>query len=627
MLTKIREKTQGIIATLILSFLTIPFILWGISSYFDSGSAVAVAEVNGVEIDQQQYHNALAQVPGLEQRPESRAIKEMILKNLIDQTLLVKEAEQRGYRLSDARLAETIRTLPYFHRDGKFEPEIYEAVLRQQGMRTSDFEARLRRDSVANQVQQGLSESAFVTEGDVASMVRLMRQERQVTHAVIQPDGFLPKVAVSAAEIEEHYQSNQDAFRTPEAVRVEYVTLSASEIAKQIQPTDTELHQAYETDVARYATPEKRRVSHILISVPANANDAIVKAAQARADDVAKQARAGANFATLATKYSDDKETGAKGGDLGEVARHMLPSAELETAVYGIKPKEIVGPIRSQFGFHVATVTALTPEQRRSFESAKHDLTEQVRKQKAEERFYELSERLRNLAYEHPDGVRSVAKELDLPLQTSDWFTRTGGAGVAAQPRVVTAAFESEVLSQVRNSDIIELKGNELLALHVIARRPSTVRPLTEVRATIERVLKEKHAREQAQAAAAEWIKKLEQGGTLAELARTTHATLQPSKTMTREQATGIDPRLLNAVFAAPRPQGKPVYGQVDLGSQGFVVYALEAVRDIEPSKVDVASKDKLRQQLLQRRGSDYYASYREGLRRDADVKIHANQL
>ena len=627
MLAKIREKTQGIIATLILCFVAIPFILWGIGSYFEGSSSVAVAEVNGMEISQQAYRERLEELRAADpKRADNRAMKELILDSLIDQTLLLAEAEDRGYRLSDARLAQTIRDIPYFQRDGRFEPALYESLLRRQGMRTGDFETRLRRDNVAAQVQRGLSDSAFVTEADVAAMVRLLRQERHVSYTLLQPEGFLSKVNVSAQEVEDHYKSNQDSYRTPEAVRVEHLTLTAADVAKDMQPTEEELRQAYSTEAARFVTPEKRRASHLLINLPAGAPEPAVQSAQARSADLAKQARAGGNFQALAKKHSDDKDSAVNGGDLGEIRRGTLPP-ELETAIFSLKPGEIAGPVRTQYGFHVVKLTSHTPEQRQSYESAKRELLEQVRKRKGEERFFELSERFRNLVYEHPEGLQTAAKQLGLTIQTGDWFTRSGGSGVASHPRVVTAAFEPDVLSQARNSDAIDVNPETIVSIHVVGHRPSTVKPLDEVRASIERTLKEQRAREQAKATADDWLTKLQQGTPLKELARQAGATLHASKALTREQTAGVDRRLAEAVFAAPRPQNSAVHGQVDLASQGTAVYALESVRDGDPATADTALKEKARRQLLQRRGADYYTSYRSGLRKSADVKINADQL
>lgn len=627
MLAKIREKTQGIIATLILAFVAIPFVLWGIGSYFGSSASEPVAKVNGVEIGQATYRQQLDDVQRANPRAgDSAVMKQLVLENLINQTLLASQAQESGYRVSDSQLAALIHGIPEFQRDGKFEPGLYRAVLNAQGMQPTDFEARLRRQGVVAQLPQGLSETAFVTDAEVDAVLRLLRQERRVSYAMVKADAFLPKVTVSVKDIEDYYQANQEAFRAPEAVRVEYVSLKAAEIAQQIEPTDEQLRQAYNAEAARYTTPAKRRISHILISLPSQPKAADVAAAKARAEALLKQIRAGADFAALAKKESSDAASAAKGGDLGEVTPGVLPP-ELEAAAAALKPGEVSEPVRTSFGFHLLKLTGFTPEQRKPFDAVKQELRELVRKRRGEERFYELAERFRNLAYEHPEGLSTLAQTLNLKIQKSDWFTRSGGPGIAQQPRVVSAAFQPEVLSGGSNSDAIDADADTLVALHVVDHRPSAIRPLAEVRADIESTLKQQRAREQAQAAVQKWVKELEGGKSIAALGREPGVTLHLAQTLTRDQPGKVDPTILEAAFSAPRPQAKPVVRQVALGGKGFAVFELESVKDGDPASADAALKAKVRDELKQHHSADYYASYRAGLRKSADVKINAEQL
>jgi peptidyl-prolyl cis-trans isomerase D len=624
MLLKIREKVQGIIAVTILVFMASLFVLWGIdvNSYID-GSNGPVAKVNGVKITQQEYRQALENVQqGDPRRTEAAGVKQMIVNNLIDQTLLIDEANDRGYRLSGGQLEQMIKDIPFFQRDGQYEPALYDAFLRRQNMRPGEFRQRLRENNITSQVQSGLAESVFVTDADVNAFVRLLQQQRRVSYAVVGLDTFLPKVNITAQDVEKYYEDNQETFRTPETVRIEYIVLSANDIAKQSAPTDADLREAYEAEAGRYATPAKRRLSHILVNVAPDAKDDALQAAKKRAEDLAKQAKAGGSFAALAQKNSDDKDSGAKGGDLGEVTPGLLPPS-IESAAQDLKLGEVAGPVRTQFGFHIVKLTGYTPGTSRSFEAVKRELAEQVKKRKGEERYYEVGEQLRNLVYEHPEGLATAAKELGLKIQTSDWFTQTGGNGIAANPRVATAAFEPEVLAQERNSDVIELDPVTVAALHVIERKPSAIRPLNDVRAGIERTLKEQRAKELARAEAEEWTKKLS-GSPAAEFGGALKA---QTKTVTRQAFAGIDPRLAEAIFAAPRPQqNKPTYGHVDLG-QGYAVYALESVTDVDPAKADADLKQRVRRELAQRRGAGYYSIYKDGLRRDADISINKDLL
>lgn len=629
MLSTIREKTQGIIATFILLLIVIPFALWGINSYFESGSKLNVATVNGNDISQLSYRRTLDQLRGRVAPAtfDSRQFKQTILDGLIDQTLLVQDAESQGYRVSNALLAQTIRALPYFQRDGRFDSAMYDAVLRNQGMTPQEFENRLREQSITGQIQAGLSDGAIVTDADVAQVARLLSQQREVAYAVISLEALMSRVTVKEKEIEKYYADHTELFQTPEQVRVDYLRLSAADLDRDYQPTEDDLKKAYSDEAARYVVPAVHRASHILISLPANASEAQAKAALAKIEDIAKQARAGADFATLAKKYSQDGATAAQGGDLGVVRAGVLPKP-LESAVFAMnKPGEISQPVRTSFGYHLVKLTAYTPEKRRPFAEVRKDLVQLVRQRKGEEKFFDASEKFRNLVYEQPDSLAPAAKALGLKIEKSDWFSHAGGSGIAANSKVVQAAFAPDVLSQARNSDAIDINDNTLVAVRVAERKPAARQPLNEVRAQIERALKQEQARQEALRLGDTWLSELRAGSALDALAKRSGLKYQPPKMLTRTQTAGVDPRIVEAAFRAPRPAGgKPVYDLVDLDGQGYAVFALKQV--VEPSgKIEDSAQKEARHILTSHRGADYYSDYRAGLRENAKIKIFSDQL
>jgi peptidyl-prolyl cis-trans isomerase D len=628
MLSTIREKTQGIFATIILVLVVVPFALWGINSYFGSGSKINVAKAGDIEISQVKYRRELDRLRGRVEPAtlDSPQFKQRILDNLIDRALLVHDAEAQGYRFDDARLAQTIRELPYFQRDGRFDSALYEATLRREGMNVHEFENGVREDILVTQVQSGLTESGFVTRSDVATLVRLLAQEREVAYVLISPDALMPQGSISGQELEQYYSSHTDLFQIPEQVRVEYLRFSAGELNTGSQPTDEELKKAYAEEAARYVIPEKRRASHILIALPTDATDAQAKETLTKIQDIAKQARAGADFATLAKKYSTDSVTSSHGGDLGEIRRGVMPK-ELEAAVFALKPGEISQPVRSTFGYHLIKLTALTPEKRKPFADVRKELIDIVRRRKGEEKYFELSEKFRNLVYEQPDSLAPAAKALGLTIQKSDWFTRAGGPGIAANPKVVQAAFEPDVLAQVRNSDAIELGGDTLVAIRVTDKQPAGRKPLAEVRTQIERALKQEQAKQEAGKLGEAWLRELQAGGSLEALARKRGFKYQSPRVFTRQSPPGIESRIVEAAFRAARPDGgKPVYDLVDLGPQGYAVFSVLGVREAS-DKAQSGAQEKALALLLKRRGQDYYANYRAGLRQKVNIKIYPEQL
>lgn len=103
---------------------------------------------------------------------------------------------------------------------------------------------------------------------------------------------------------------------------------------------------------------------------------------------------------------------------------------------------------RMPSGFHIIRLDHITPSQTKPFEEVREALAKELRQQQAENRFYEITQNLANLSYEHPDSLEPAAKALDVPIQESGWFSRKGGEGITANPKLIESAFGEEVLKR-----------------------------------------------------------------------------------------------------------------------------------------------------------------------------------
>ena len=144
MLTAIRERATGWIAWALVILITIPFALWGINSYFEGASKVVVATVNGVDLEQRAYQQALSdhrrslvQIMGRNVDAEyfsNPAFKLQVLESLIDRNLQAEYLRERGYRVTDEQLVSRIRSIEAFHSDGVFDTDRYETLVRNAGL-------------------------------------------------------------------------------------------------------------------------------------------------------------------------------------------------------------------------------------------------------------------------------------------------------------------------------------------------------------------------------------------------------------------------------------------------------------------------------------------------------------
>jgi len=96
---------------------------------------------------------------------------------------------------------------------------------------------------------------------------------------------------------------------------------------------------------------EKIRVRHILIRVLPTQQDELNTVKQIK--ELYRRAKAGENFAELAKKYSDDKTTRDKGGNLGWFELSQLKVKEFRAVAETLKVGEVSEPFKTKFGYHI----------------------------------------------------------------------------------------------------------------------------------------------------------------------------------------------------------------------------------------------------------------------------------
>ncbi len=141
------------------------------------------------------------------------------------------------------------------------------------------------------------------------------------------------------------------------------------EITFKIQMDSSEIDSFYSQHPEQFMTPEQVRAAQILISIPkpetagvksAKAKEKIIAANEKeslkRAKAILAKAKSGENWDSLCAKYSEDKNTNQKGGDMGLISRGRM-AAEFDSAAFSAEVGSIVGPVKTRQGFHIIKVS------------------------------------------------------------------------------------------------------------------------------------------------------------------------------------------------------------------------------------------------------------------------------
>ena len=633
MLQALRGKKSSLLIKVVLVVITIGFSIWGIESYLFTRVDSSVANVDGTDISQDQFRQRFdenrqrmmqmmnGQVDAsFFERPE---MKRQVLDQLINERVLLGANRDLGVSVTDDRIKREILAIPAFQKDGKFDVDTYKMLLTARGMSALSFDSMVRENLAARALPEAVGSSVLVTDAEVDAYLRLQDQRRTFRFArLYKPaeDG----APISDDDVEKYYKDHGADFVTPERVALEYVELDGSKIEAGTSADDTVLKERYEKDKAKFVTPEQRLVSHILVKVGGKGGPDDQKAALAKAEAIAGEAKSGKDFAELAKADSDDLGSKNQGGDLGWIEKGVTDEA-FEAALFAMKKGDISDPVLTSEGYHIIDLRDIRPGTTRSFEEVKGELAKEYAATERERAYTDKAGRLTDLTYQDPSSLDAAAKELGLTVQKTDLFPRTGGkTGIAANPAVAKAAFADNVLVQNNNSDPIEIGPNHIVVVRVAEHKAATPKPLDEVRDEIrKRILSERLAKKSKERADSLYAE-LGKGQTLDQLAAANDLKIEEQKDVTRDLLT-VDSALVKAVFAMPRPvAGKPEHRLVVLGANAYALVELDSVNDADPSKLDAKTKEAARNALVNAFALTATREFVDALR--AGAKIHVSE-
>jgi len=576
----VRKHTK--VMQFVLFLLIVPsFVLFGLQGYNRmQEKGAAVAKVDGNEISQQEWDNAhraevdrlRQQMPGIDAKlldsPEARY---GTLERLVRDRVLVAAVEDSKLLVADQRVARELQGNELIAAlrgpDGKLDVARYRDLLAQQGLTPESFENRVRNDIATRQVLAGVGQSAFSPPAQAGVSVDSFFERREVQVARFNAADFKSRVTPTDADLQAFYKDNPKLFLAAEQAAIEYVVLDVASVQKGITVNEADLKTYFEQNASRIGGQEERRASHILVAVPKGAPEADKAKAKAKAEELLAQAKkTPASFADLAKKNSQDEGSAARGGDLDFFARGAMVKP-FEDAAFALKEKgEIVGPVESEFGYHIIQLTDIKVPKQRSFEEMKPELEAELRKQQAQKKYAEAAESFSNTVYEQSESLKPVADKLKLEVRTAQSVQRApqpGAAGPLANARFLEALFAPDAVERKRNTEAIEFGPSQMVSGRIVQHAPARTRPFEEVKDQVrERVIAAKAAdlaRKEGEAKLAAWQ------------ANPASAQLPAAVPLSR-QDQGKQPRPLIEAALRADPAKLPALMGVDLGAEGYAV-------------------------------------------------------
>lgn len=417
MLDSIRKRQDNLIFSGLIVLTAVVMGFFGLSSFNkDNADGGVAAWVNGEAITAQEFKQQLEmrmqryqQMLGGNDDPkflESLQIPQRTLDEMVKTKLLAQQARRLGFVVTDRELADDIRSIPYFQKDGKFDIEAY-----RQRRDRGTLERRQREYLEVSRFQNYLVERVQLSPWTTKQLLDAREHKVDLDVAKIDFRALADKQPITEAQV--------DAFlkTVPEAT----------------------LKQRYDADRAIYTQKPRTELKQIRVGIPFQAPAEAKSAAKAKMEGIVKVTNAG-NFSEIAKERSDD-EYAKNGGLVGWVPQGTL-DPKLEEAIAKLQPGQVSGPIETTYGWYLLQVLRKEPESVKPFDQVKREVAKSVLK---DERRKEFAAKKRS----EWDAMLAAGKPLDSVLKAEKVEVKSTGAFSPAQGYIPNLGAADPVLDAV----------------------------------------------------------------------------------------------------------------------------------------------------------------------------------
>jgi len=601
-------------------------------------ATVAGAEITTVEVRkaamqmiQQQYPSARAQAASL-----VPMVAGQVTNQLISEKLMLAEAHRLGLRATEADVREEFEHGPYaatFFPGGKFiGMQAYEDLLASHDLTKETFEQSVADSILMRKLQALIVGGATVTDAEVRDQFQKQNTKVKFDYAVLKKDDILKSIKPTDAELRAFYDRNKPAYvnSIPEKRQLKYVVLDNARMLAQTQVTQQELQDYYEKQREQYRVPEQVNVRHILVKTPLPGADGkidpkAVEAAQAKAQDVLKQVKAGGNFAELAKKYSDDPGSAKEGGALGWIGRgRTVP--EFEKAAFSLPKGGTSDLVKSSYGFHIIHVEDKQDAHLKPLDEVKAQIEPLLKQQKAAQAAQSEADKLLAQVRSNGSDLEKAAAAKGLQVVSTDFVTSKDTLpGIGADQQFMNAAF-----AQPTNAppDLVQVHSGFAI-YQVTAVKPPATPTFEEIRSNVEQAFKNERAAQLLSQKTQELSDRAKAEHDLKKAAKEAGAEFKTSDFVAPDGQVPEIGSMSGAAAVAFTLKPGEISGPIDNANTSAV---LSVVDRQAPTDADFAAKkDQIREGLDRQKQSEliglFVANLHDSMQKSGKIKINQKQL
>jgi peptidyl-prolyl cis-trans isomerase D len=391
--------------------------------------------------------------------------------------------EQMGIKVTDEEvLIGLMSVYPQFFQNGKLtSKDQLEQQLATQNLTLQDGIDGMRQTLLLRKVQNITSTSVVVTPQELDQALAQAHERAQIAYIAFPAAKFRDQAKPTPEELRQSFERDRALYTVPAKRSFQVVVADQVKVEASLVVSDAQLRQAYSGSMDNFRMPERVKVRHILLMTQGK-SDTEKKQALTKAQDLLKQLRAGADFADLAKKNSQDPGSAQNGGDLGFIVKGQTVP-EFEKVAFTAKPKDISDVVTTQYGYHILQVMEKEPARVKPFDEVKTALAEELKKQGVNEKMQALADQAHAELEKSPGSAAEIAKKLNLEFINVD-KARNGeaipGLGASPEIEVALAGMKPKDVSQV-----LSLPANRLVVVVLTEVIPQRKADFADVEAQV----------------------------------------------------------------------------------------------------------------------------------------------
>jgi peptidyl-prolyl cis-trans isomerase D len=336
-----------------------------------------------------------------------------IIDDLINQRALVAFADKYGFPLSKRLIDAEIARLPAAKGlNGQFSDQAYQAFLAQQHL----TDAQVRDLITASLLQQLLltpvATNSRIPVGMATPYANMLLEAREGEGALVPVDAFKAGLKPTDAELQQYYAAKRTVrYMIPEQRVLRIARIGPEQVAN-VTASDAELAAYYNQHKDSYAPADTRSLSQVVVQDQATAN-AIAQRAKAGTNLAAAAAPAGPNAAVTTLK------------DQTRTAYASVAGSQAAATVFGAANGAVVGPVKTDFGWAVVKVDAVSKVPGKTLEQARAEIAAKLNVEKRKGATEDLIDKVQN-ALDHGSNFDEAVGAAKLPVTMTPPITAVG---------------------------------------------------------------------------------------------------------------------------------------------------------------------------------------------------------